>query len=85
MGSFQIQWLTKRFGSIPKSWSTVPLGDLFEERRETSSDTTKYPLHSLIIGLGIVPKTDRYNRAFLLRDEEGNQYAGATGKLVPKS
>lgn len=74
MGSFQIQWLTKRFGSIPKFWSTVPLDDLFEERRETSSDTTKYPLHSLIIGLGIVPKTDRYNRAFLLRDEEGNQY-----------
>ena len=74
MGSFQIQWLTKRFGSIPKFWSTAPLGDLFEERRETSSDTTKYPLHSLIIGLGIVPKTDRYNRAFLLRDEKGNQY-----------
>jgi type I restriction enzyme S subunit len=52
----------------------VALGHLFEERRETSSDTRKYPLHSLVIGLGIIPKTDRYNRSFLLRDEGSNQY-----------
>jgi type I restriction enzyme S subunit len=72
--SSQVQRLTKRFGSIPKSWNIVPVGDLFKERQETSNDTARYPLHSLTIETGIVPKTERYDRTFLLRNEEENEY-----------
>jgi len=72
--SSQIQRLTKRFGSISRFWNIVPIGDLFRERRETSNDTARYPLHSLTIEAGIVPKTERYDRTFLLRNEEENEY-----------
>ncbi len=72
--SSQIQRLSKRFGSIPKSWNVVPIGDLFKERQETSNDTARYPLYSLTIESGIVSKTERYDRTFLLRNKEENKY-----------
>jgi type I restriction enzyme S subunit len=33
-----------------------------------------YPLYSLTLEEGITPKTDRYNREFLLNDAESNEY-----------
>jgi len=59
---------------IPKDWNIVTIEDIFVERNERSSDQTKYPLFSLTIENGLTEKTDRYERRFLLKDQENNQY-----------
>ena len=64
----------KRFGAIPPEWDKVAIGELFTERQEFSDDVAKFPLNSLTIETGITPKTDRYDRTYLLRDEDSNQY-----------
>jgi type I restriction enzyme, S subunit len=53
----------------------MPIRSLFRERSETSSDTSLYPLFSFTIQDGVTPKTDRYERSFLLRDTENNLYS----------
>lgn len=69
------RFLLSRFGTCPAGWRPVSLGSLFTERSERSQNTDSIPLFSLLIGTGLTPKTERYNREFLLRDKEGNEYA----------
>ena len=57
-----------------KDWQLVPLSKCFFERKETSSDISEYPLYSLTIEQGLTEKTDRYNREFLLKNKEENEY-----------
>lgn len=59
---------------FPKDWENKRVGQILRERVETSSDTEKYELFSLTIKNGLTPKTEQYERSFLLRDKEGNQY-----------
>jgi type I restriction enzyme S subunit len=59
---------------IPKEWNIVTVEDVFSERNERSSDQSKYPLFSLTIENGLTEKTERYERRFLLKDQENNQY-----------
>ena len=62
------------FPNVPDDWNPTRVDELFEERTETSSDVEKYPLFSLTIENGVTPKTDRYERSFLLKDKAENQY-----------
>lgn len=66
--------VTHKSFSIPNDWSFGKLSSLFKERREFSSDIDKYELSSLTIEYGLIAKPERYNRDFLLKDKEGNQY-----------
>ncbi|MCU0240705.1 MAG: restriction endonuclease subunit S [Pyrinomonadaceae bacterium] len=59
---------------IPKDWKVICVEEVFNERNQTSNDKMKYPLYSLTIENGLVQKTERYERSFLLRDKENNQY-----------
>lgn len=59
---------------IPVDWEIINIEDVFKERAERSNDQKKYPLYSLTIENGVTEKTDRYERSFLLRDKENNQY-----------
>jgi len=63
-----------RYKNLPKDWAFIRLGDLFIERKEKSTDITQYPLHSLLIDGGIVQKEERYERSFLQKDKENNEY-----------
>src|SRR5690606_9009013 len=75
-------WFKKNLGfhksdfglKIPKDWKIVSVEDVFVERNEKSSNQAKYPLFSLTIENGLTEKTDRYERSFLLKDQENNQY-----------
>jgi len=70
-------------GWIPKEWECAKLGDLFEEKNEFTSDIKECPLYSLTIEGGVVPKTERYERSFLLKNKEGNQYKKVSlGEIV---
>lgn len=61
-------------GEIPEEWAIKQVGDIFDELKETSNDIEKFPLYSLTIEKGLTPKTDRYERSFLLKDKANNQY-----------
>lgn len=72
--AYQYKHWCKCFGSPPQDWDFDFFSKYFSERNETSSDSTQFSLCSLVIEEGIVEKTDRYNREFLLKDAENNQY-----------
>jgi type I restriction enzyme S subunit len=61
-------------GEIPEEWKIVQLSNIFQERRETSSNLEQYNLCSLTIENGIIEKPERYNRSFLLKNKQDNQY-----------
>jgi type I restriction enzyme, S subunit len=67
-------FITHQCFSIPQDWGLKELSQLFQERRETSSDLDTFDLASLTIEFGLIAKPTRYNREFLLRDKENNQY-----------
>ncbi len=62
-------------GEIPETWEVRCVGELLVERTEAARIDSGAPLYSLIIGQGVVPKPERYERAFLLRDREANEYS----------
>jgi type I restriction enzyme S subunit len=64
----------KQVKQLPEGWEFNQLSSLFQERRETSSDLEKYPLYSLTIEEGLIEKPERYNREFLLKNRQDNQY-----------
>jgi type I restriction enzyme S subunit len=54
-----------RFPGFQDAWVDKSLGSFLTERSEYPKE--KYPLYSLTIENGITPKTDRYERSFLLK------------------
>lgn len=67
--------LATRHTSTIQGWVETRVGELIEKRTEKSSDLESFPLHSFTIEDGVTAKTDRYERSFLLRDSENNEYA----------
>lgn len=59
-----------RFKGFSDEWEEKKLGDLIEERNDKTADRDKYPLYSLTIEDGVVPKTERYERDFLVKKDE---------------
>lgn len=57
-----------RFEGFDNEWKPWKLADFITERIEYP--TEKVPLYSLTIEDGVTPKTERYERAFLVNDEE---------------
>lgn len=64
-------------GSQFPDWEENVFGDFVDTHLEKTSDKDKYPLYSLTIESGVQPKTDRYEREFLVK-KEGDNY-----KIVP--
>lgn len=64
-------------GSQFPDWKEKVFGDFVDTHLEKTSDKDKYPLYSLTIESGVHPKTDRYEREFLVK-KEGDNY-----KIVP--
>lgn len=66
-----------RFPEFTKDWEIESFSSYCETIDERTSDTDNYPLYSLTIEEGVVEKTDRYKRDFLIT-KEGDSY-----KIVP--
>ena len=64
-------------GELFPEWGPITFGDMFEEIKQKTSDTEKYPLYSLTIENGVTEKTERYERSFLVTKDEDNY------KIVP--
>ena len=57
-----------------EGWLDAPIETLLEVRDERQPPTEKAPLYSLTIEDGVTPKSDRYNREFLVRDAANKKY-----------
>lgn len=59
-----------RFPEFTDEWEKSKFGNEIIEHKERTSDKTKYPLYSLTIEEGVIPKSERYEREFLIKKEE---------------
>lgn len=66
-----------RFQEFNDEWEMQSFGTYIKECNELTSDKEKYPLYSLTIEEGVVPKPERYEREHLIT-KEGDSY-----KIVP--
>lgn len=55
-------------------WKLVKVSNLLKVRKERQVPTAEVPLFSLTIENGITPKSDRYNREFLVKNTEEKKY-----------
>lgn len=69
--------------TVPSDWREVPLERVLDSIDERFVNDGSFPLCSLTIERGVTPKTDRYNREFLVRDKASKTYKLADpGDLV---
>ena len=68
-----------RFPEFTDEWEEHKFGNDIIEHTEKTSDKEMYPLYSLTIEDGVIPKSERYEREFLI-NKEGDVY-----KIVPPS
>jgi type I restriction enzyme S subunit len=58
-----------RFPAFNGDWELHELGEFIDERKDVAS--SGLPLYSLTIESGIVPKSKRYERSFLVKSKDG--------------
>lgn len=59
---------TLRFKNFDDEWKRVRLSEILNERNVQLIPSEDIPLVSFTVEKGVTPKTDRYNREFLVRD-----------------
>ena len=65
-------FIATKIGILPVEWKNTKFNNIFSEVVEYVDDLKEAPLYSLTIEHGVVPKTDRYERGFLVKKEENN-------------
>lgn len=68
-----------RFQEFNDEWKVQSFGTYINECNELTSDKVKYPLYSLTIEEGVVPKPERYEREHLITKERDSY------KIVPSN
>ena len=58
-----------RFAGYEDDWKEVKLGEVLTERNIQMVPSDKVPLVSFTVENGVTPKTERYNREFLVRED----------------
>lgn len=58
-----------RFAGFDDEWKEVKLGEVLTERNIQMVPSDQVPLVSFTVENGVTPKTERYNREFLVREE----------------
>jgi type I restriction enzyme, S subunit len=61
-----------RFPEFIDDWKTVEFQDVFLEENDRTNELDKYPLYSLTVESGVTPKSERYERSFLVKNETDN-------------
>jgi type I restriction enzyme S subunit len=59
-----------RFSGFTDVWEQRKLGEILTEQTNKTSDFASNPLYSLTIEKGVTPKTERYERGFLVQKQE---------------
>jgi type I restriction enzyme S subunit len=63
-----------RFKGFDGTWELKDVSALLTERNVQAPKSNEYPLMAFIAYDGVAPKGDRYNREFLVNDEENKKY-----------
>ena len=59
-----------RFNEFSIPWVPIKLGDVLIERNVQIPENLDYPLMSFVQGFGVIPKSDRYDRSFLVKNND---------------
>lgn len=59
-----------KVGIVPVEWEDTHFSELCIEKKNVTSDFEKYPLYSLTIEEGVVPKSERYERSHLVKKDD---------------
>lgn len=71
-----------RFRGFSDEWVEKQLGEVLTERNVQHEPTDEYPLVSFTVENGVTPKTDRYNREFLVRTSDKKYKATEINDIV---
>ena len=63
-----------RFKGFTEAWEQRKVSEILVERNSQAPKSDEYPLMAFIADEGVAPKGDRYNREFLVNDEENKKY-----------
>ena len=74
-----------RLAGFEDEWKEVKLGEILVERNEQISESEEYQLMSFVQGKGVVPKSDRYDRSFLVKDDKKNYKKTEYGDFIYSS
>lgn len=74
-----------RFANFNELWKRVKLKDMLEERNEQIPESDNYPLMSFVQEVGVTPKKDRYNRNFLVKDDNKKYKKTELGDFIYSS
>lgn len=74
-----------RFVGFEDEWKEVKLGEILVERNEQISENEEYQLMSFVQGKGVVAKSDRYDRSFLVKDDKKNYKKTEFGDFIYSS
>lgn len=59
-----------RLSGFTEKWRIYGLGEILKERNERDIESENLQLYSLTIVNGVCPKSERYNRSFLVKSDE---------------
>jgi type I restriction enzyme S subunit len=55
-------------------WEEKQMKEIMDIRNEQAPKSKEYPLMAFIKNIGVAPKGDRYNREFLVKNDNGKKY-----------
>ncbi|NQN92130.1 restriction endonuclease subunit S [Streptococcus suis] len=74
-----------RFQGIEDDWEEVKLGKILKERNEQIAENEEYPLMSFVQGVGVTPKGERYDRSFLVKEDNKKYKKTELGDFIYSS
>ncbi|PEY35749.1 restriction endonuclease subunit S [Bacillus cereus] len=74
-----------RFPGFTGDWEQRRLGEMLKERNEQIPENEEYPLMSFVQGTGVTPKGDRYDRSFLVKDDNKKYKKTELGDFIYSS
>ena len=74
-----------RFDGFEEEWKQCKLGQIVTERNQQVPESIDYPLMSFTATDGVTPKSDRYNREFLVKSDNKKYKKTELGDLIYSS
>ena len=74
-----------RFKGFTDAWKQRKLSSILIERKDLSTESKEFPLSSFIQEKGVVPKSQRYDRSFLVKDSSKKYKVTKFGDFIYSS
>ncbi|GAO99899.1 restriction endonuclease subunit S [Fructobacillus ficulneus] len=74
-----------RFNNFNDAWEQRKLGEVLVQRTSKIAENDEYRLMSFVKDVGVVPKNERYDRSFLVKDEKKKYKITELGDFIYSS